>query len=76
MEDNLSWLQNLLETEFKESSVKVEDLTGTKDHLEIFITSPDFLGKTLIQQHRMVMEVLKAPLSERIHAVKINTKTP
>ncbi len=72
---NISAIKELLESHFKDSVVKVGDLTGTDDHLDLFIATDEFQGKMLIDQHQMVMDILKEPLKTNVHAVKIKTMT-
>ena len=73
-ENNLKYVEEILLEKFPDANVKVEDMTGTLDHLEIFIASSAFQGLTLIKQHRLVMDALTEALKSRIHAVKLNTK--
>lgn len=62
---------------FPGSRVRVEDMTGTGDHFEIFVTSPEFRGKTLMDQHRMVQKSIQSALDDgSIHAVRIKTLSP
>jgi stress-induced morphogen len=65
----------LIENNLTEAIVKVGDLTGTMDHLDIFVATNDFKGKLLIDQHQMIMDILKEDLKEKIHAVQIKTMT-
>ncbi len=65
----------LLESKIEDSMVTVSDMTGTMDHLEILVVSDIFKGKMLIDQHQIVMDILKEPLKEKVHAVKIKTIT-
>jgi len=59
------------------SVVETQDLTGGGDHWQVIIVSPAFEGKGLVEQHRMVNEVLKAPLADqRIHALSLKTYSP
>lgn len=67
-------IKEIIENGIPGSKVQVEDLTGTADHFGITVTSSAFLGKRLIQQHKMVMDLLKDDLKDKIHAVKITTK--
>lgn len=76
MEDNLIWVKNLIESQLPQSKVVVNDLTGTRDHLDIQITAEAFRGLTMIKQHRLIMDILKDALKDRIHAVKLHTQTP
>jgi stress-induced morphogen len=71
-------IKNLILEEFNDALVEVNDLTGnhSRDHLGVQVISDDFNGKPLIQQHQMIMDILKSKLlSEEIHAVKIKTMT-
>ncbi len=74
--DNLALVEKLIKETLPDAQVRVEDMTGTRDHLEIFVVSEAFRGKMLLQQHRMVMDILKDALAGPVHAVKLNTKTP
>ncbi len=59
------------------SLVETQDLTGGGDHWQVIIVSAAFEGKGLIEQHRMVNEVLKEPLADqRIHALSLKTFSP
>ena len=71
----LEEIKTLLESKIDDSIVQVADLTGTMDHLDILVSSDVFKGKMLIDQHQIVMDVLKESLKEKVHAVKIKTQT-
>lgn len=69
-------VENLIKSHLEDATVKVTDLTGTQDHLGIMIISDAFEGKILIQQHQMIMDILKEKLhSNEIHAVQLKTLT-
>ncbi len=53
--------------------VEVQDMTGTRDHLDLLIVSDQFIGKMLIKQHQLVMDLLKESLKSDIHAVQLKT---
>ena len=65
----------LIKTNLTDAEVRVTDLTGTQDHLGILIISDAFEGKRLLQQHQMIMDILKESLKEEIHAVQLKTLT-
>ena len=53
---------------------KVE-VTGDGRHFEATVTSALFDGKSLIQQHRMVKDAVKAQIaSDELHALSIKTR--
>lgn len=59
------------------SLIETQDLTGGGDHWQVIIVSPAFEGKGLIEQHRMVNDALKEPISDqRIHALALKTYSP
>jgi acid stress-induced BolA-like protein IbaG/YrbA len=54
---------------------KVE-VTGDGRHFEAVVVSELFEGKSLIQQHRMVKDAVKAQIaSDELHALSIKTRT-
>lgn len=71
----LEYVENLIKQHLPDAHVSVSDMTGTLDHLDIFVASDAFKGKMLIDQHQMVMDILKEDLKDRIHAVQIKTQT-
>ena len=59
------------------SVIETQDLTGGGDHWQVIIVSSAFEGKGLVEQHRMVNELLKEPLADqRIHALSLKTYSP
>jgi stress-induced morphogen len=69
-------LQSLLEQAFPEAAeVSVVDRTGGGDHFQVTVASQRFAGLSLVEQHRLVYDVLAAPLSDgTIHELRIKTK--
>jgi stress-induced morphogen len=68
-------VKKLITDTITDAHVQVTDLTGSQDHLGLLIVSDEFKGKRLIQQHQMIMDILKESLKEKIHAVQIKTLT-
>lgn len=68
-------IKSLIESHIEGAHVEVGDLTGTMDHLDILVVADIFKGKMLIDQHQIVMDILKESLKEKVHAVKIKTMT-
>ena len=69
-------LRELLADAFPDATeISVEDRTGTGDHFQVIVASPQFAGLSLIDQHRLVNEALAAPLGDgTIHELRIKTK--
>jgi len=53
----------------------VKDLVGDGDHLQATVIATQFEGKTLLEQHKMVLNPLKENLKERLHALSVKTYT-
>lgn len=70
-----TFVEELITAKLSDAKVFVEDMTGTRDHLAITVVSDAFKGKLLIEQHQMLMDILKEELKARIHAVKLQTMT-
>ena len=59
------------------AEVRVEDMTGERDHFNILVVSAAFEKMMLIEQHRMIQKPIQAAMDDgRIHAVQIKTVTP
>lgn len=71
----LEEVKNLIESRLPDSRAHVYDMTGTLDHLEIFVGCDVFKGKMLLEQHQIIMDILRDELKDKIHAVKIKTMT-
>ena len=69
-------LHELLERAFPDATeLDVTDRTGGGDHFQVVVTTPSFVGLTLVEQHRRVYEALAEPLADgTIHELRIRTK--
>jgi len=69
-------LQELLERAFPDATeLAVHDRTGGGDHFQVVLTSPRFVGLSLVDQHRLVYGALAGPLADgTIHELRIRTK--
>lgn len=47
---------------------------GGETHFSIAITSPAFRGKSRVEMHRAINDLLKSEFAERIHALAISAK--
>lgn len=67
-------IQQLIEAGLPGAEVRVAGDDGT--HFEAMVISPDFAGKTVVAQHRMVYATLGARMGTEIHALALKTLTP
>lgn len=68
-------VKELIVKNIPDAIVEIVDLTGTRDHLGITVFSQQFKDKSLIEQHQVLMDILKERLKSDIHAVKLKTST-
>jgi stress-induced morphogen len=53
----------------------VIDRTGGGDHFHVTVRSPEFNGRSLVEQHRLVYSALADQLADgTIHELRITTK--
>jgi len=65
-----------LEEHFGEM-VEVRDLTGTDNHFEVRVVSPEFEGKTPIERHKLVYAPLRDWIDDdTVHALSVRAYTP
>jgi len=74
-------IKRKLELAFPGSKVEVVDTSAGHEehnssgaHMAVLVIWKGFEGKSLIEQHKMVYDVLKEELKEQIHALNVKTK--
>ncbi len=68
-------LRELIERQFPDAQIEIDDLTGTRDHYEISVGSDRFAGLSPLAQHRLVYEALGSHMRGDIHALALHTYT-
>ena len=68
-------IEMLIKDSIPESKVIIEDLRGDGDHYSATVISKTFIGKSKIQQHKMVYDSLKGKMGKELHALMLKTKT-
>ena len=69
-------LKSLIEQGIPGASVRVQDLTGTRDHFGVHVKSSAFAGKSLVEQHQMVYKAVGQQLTNAVHALQVHTGVP
>lgn len=69
-------IKQILQSSFPDAElINVIDTTGTADHFLVEVQTKAFLGKSLIEQHKMVQAPLFEAIKDgRIHALQIKTR--
>ena len=72
----LEQIKQKIESKLVDSKAEILDPRKDGKHLKAIVTCKDFQGKSLIEQHRMVLDTIKDDLGkDKIHALSIETKT-
>ncbi|MEL6878606.1 MAG: BolA family transcriptional regulator [Pseudomonadota bacterium] len=58
------------------ASVEMQDLAGDNDHWAATVTAPQFVGKSRVQQHKMVYAALGERMGGELHALQVTTVVP
>ena len=68
-------IKSFIEEAVPDSKVEIKDLKGDGDHYSATVISKSFLGKTRVEQHKMVYDSLKGRMGNELHALKLKTIT-
>lgn len=76
--DKPNLVKGMIEEALSDAQVTITSVpgTGNGDHIGLMIVSDAFEGKSKIDQHRVIMEILNEHLvSGHVHAVQLKTYT-
>jgi stress-induced morphogen len=73
---NAEEIRTMIEGALPGSRVQVRDTTGGGDHFEAVIVAAQFVGKSVVEQHRMIYSILGPAMSGPIHALALRTSAP
>ena len=71
---NLKEIEKLIKESIPDALVKIQDLAGDGNHYSATISSSEFVGKSKIEQHKIVYASLKGKMGNELHALAIKTK--
>lgn len=70
-------IKKRIEERLPGATVEIRDLTGTRDHWQVTVVAPQFEGKSMLEQHRMVKGFFDAEIaSGSVHAFSLKTYIP
>ena len=69
-------IEKLIKEALPGAQVTIEDLRGDGDHYAAHVISDAFIGKTRVQQHKMVYDALQGRMGGELHALALQTSTP
>ena len=69
-------IESKIKQRIKTSHLEVVDLRGG-DHIQVILVSPEFEEKSLLEQHKIVYDVLANEMkTNEIHALTLKTYSP
>ena len=68
-------IKQLIKKSIPDASVTIEDLKGDGDHYSATVISKSFVGKTKIEQHKIVYESLQGKMGKELHALMLKTRS-
>ena len=71
---NLKEIEKLIKESIPDALVEIQDLAGDGNHYSATISSSEFVGKSKIEQHKIVYTSLKGKMGNELHALAIKTK--
>jgi stress-induced morphogen len=69
-------IKNLLQSELPEAVVTMSDMNGAGNHFEATIVSVAFVGRSRLDRHRLVLDLLTKHFDQSLHAFTFKTLTP
>ena len=66
-------IKELIQKSIPDAKIEIKDLAGDDNHYAAVVKSKMFLGKTKIQQHKLVYDALEGRMGGILHALSLTT---
>ena len=66
-------IERLIKESIPDAEISITDLAGDENHYSATIKSKIFVGKSKIDQHKLVYKALKGKMGNELHALALNT---
>ena len=70
----LKEIEKLIKVSIPDALVEIQDLAGDGNHYSATVSSSSFIGKSKIEQHKILYASLKGKMGNELHALEIKTK--
>ena len=71
---DLKEIEKYIKEAMPDALIEIQDLAGDGNHYSATITSSKFVGKSKIEQHKMVYDSLKGKMGNELHALSLTTE--
>ena len=69
----LEEIKSLIKEAIPDAEISIQDLVGDDNHYSATIKSKIFIGKSKIEQHKLVYKALRGKMGNELHALSLNT---
>lgn len=69
-------LEALIRAALPDAQIEISDLRGDGDHYAARVVSSAFIGKSRIEQHKLVYDAIRGGMGDALHALALQTATP
>ena len=69
----LEEIKSLIKTAIPDAEITIQDLAGDENHYSATIKSKIFVGKSMIEQHKLVYKALDGKMGNELHALALTT---
>ncbi len=69
----LEEIESLIKKAIPDAEIEIQDLAGDQNHYSATIKSKIFIGKSKIDQHKLVYKALGGKMGNELHALALNT---
>ena len=66
-------IKSLIKESMPDATITIQDLAGDGNHYSATIKSKAFVGKSKIEQHKLVYKALKGKMGNELHALALDT---
>ena len=69
----LDEIKSLIKEAIPDAEISIQDLVGDDNHYSATIKSKIFIGKSKIEQHKLIYKALRGKMGNELHALSLNT---
>ena len=69
----LEEIKSLIKKSIPDAEIAIQDLAGDENHYSATIKSKIFVGKSRIEQHKLVYKALNGKMGNELHALALTT---
>ena len=69
----LEEIKILIKKAIPDAEISIQDLAGDENHYSATVKSKIFVGKSKIEQHKLIYKALNGKMGNELHALALNT---